>query len=241
MNSSPEQIPRWTGALRMPAAPAVAASTAVPVGAARAYARPSARYFVLKRAIDVAVCGLGLLILSPLFLLITVAVLLDDGWPVFFGQKRSGEDGREFSCWKFRTMIRDAEAVREQLEAENEASGPVFKIKRDPRITGVGNFLRRTSLDELPQLWNILRGEMTLVGPRPPMPAEVAEYTSRQRGRLAARPGLTCLWQISGRSLIGFDRWVEMDLDYVERRSLGLDLWVLLRTVPAVLTGRGAY
>ena len=198
-------------------------------------------YFVLKRAIDVAVCGLGLLILSPLFLLITVAVLLDDGWPVFFGQKRSGEDGREFTCWKFRTMIRDAEAVREQLEAENEASGPVFKIKRDPRITGVGNFLRRTSLDELPQLWNILRGEMTLVGPRPPMPAEVAEYTSRQRGRLAARPGLTCLWQISGRSLIGFDRWVEMDLDYVERRSLGLDLWILLRTVPAVLSGRGAY
>ena len=160
---------------------------------------------------------------------------------VFYRQKRTGLGGREFEFWKFRSMKPGAHATREFLEAANEQSGPVFKIRNDPRMTRVGRFLRKTSIDELPQFWNVLKGDMTLVGPRPPLPAEVAKYEPWQRRRLDVVPGLTCLWQVGGRSDIGFLDWVRMDLQYIRRRSARLDLWILWRTPLAVLLGRGAY
>jgi lipopolysaccharide/colanic/teichoic acid biosynthesis glycosyltransferase len=160
---------------------------------------------------------------------------------VFFRQERLGKDGRRFDMLKFRSMVvRDLE-IPPELLARNEATGPMFKIRRDPRITRVGRWLRRTSLDELPQLLNILRGDMALVGPRPPLPRELNGYDRLQRLRLRVRPGLTGLWQVSGRSNLTFDQMVQLDLSYIERRSLWLDLLILLKTVPSVLAGRGAY
>jgi len=240
MSSSREEMTRLREPLGWSATAPTLARTleaALPVDAAGA--RPG--YLLAKRALDVLATGLGLALLAPLFLLIAVAIYFDDGGPVLFRQRRVGENEREFICLKFRTMFRDAEQRQDDLAQANEASGPVFKMRQDPRITRVGRWLRRSSLDELPQLLNILRGEMTLVGPRPPVPKEVALYTPSQRQRLLVRPGLTCLWQISGRSLIGFERWMELDLEYIRRRSLLLDLWILWRTAPAVISGRGAY
>ena len=151
-----------------------------------------------------------------------------------------GLNGRRFNCHKFRTMVVDAEKRLAELQHLNEVDGPVFKIKRDPRITRVGAVLRKTSLDELPQLWNVLVGEMSLVGPRPPIPSEVEKYERWQRRRLSMRPGITCLWQISGRSNLDFDTWMRLDLSYIDNWSLTLDLVILLKTVPAVLSARGA-
>jgi lipopolysaccharide/colanic/teichoic acid biosynthesis glycosyltransferase len=194
-----------------------------------------------KRLLDVTAVLVGLLVLAPLLVAIALAIKLDTPGPILYRSRRVGEGGRVFSFLKFRSMVRNAEMLRDELIHLNEVDGPVFKISRDPRITRVGAFLRRTSLDELPQLWNILCGDMTLVGPRPPIPEEVRCYQPWQMGRLSVRPGLTCLWQISGRSRVGFEEWMRLDLEYIDHRSLALDLSILLRTVPAVLSGKGAY
>jgi exopolysaccharide biosynthesis polyprenyl glycosylphosphotransferase len=194
-----------------------------------------------KRLVDLVGGVLLLLLTLPVMLVTALAIKLDSPGPVLFVQTRSGRWGRPFRCLKFRSMFVDAEARRADLETRNEANGPVFKIRRDPRVTRVGRIIRKLSIDELPQLFNVLRGEMSLVGPRPPIPAEVESYTLEQRRRLDVKPGLTCIWQVSGRSDIDFERWVMMDLQYIEEESFWLDLRLLLRTIPAVLWGRGAY
>jgi len=197
---------------------------------------------VVKRLIDL-VGGVALLVaLSPLFLLVIVLIKLDSPGPVFFKQTRVGKWGRLFPMYKFRSMYIDAEARKAALMAQNEmAGGVLFKMKDDPRITRVGKYIRRGSIDELPQLWNVLKGDMSLVGPRPPVPSEVALYTLADRRRLDAIPGITCIWQVSGRSEIPFKQQVELDVAYIESQSFWLDLKLLLKTIPAVLLGRGAY
>jgi lipopolysaccharide/colanic/teichoic acid biosynthesis glycosyltransferase len=198
-------------------------------------------YRLVKRLLDVtaALAGLGLLL--PLFPFIVLLIKLETQGPVFFRQQRVGRRGILFDCFKFRSMTEDAEDRKEELAHLNEATGAAFKMKDDPRITGVGRFLRRSSLDEFPQLWNVLRGEMSIVGPRPQIAEEVLQYTPRQALRLLVKPGLTCLWQISGRSHLDFEAWMELDLEYVRRRSLAFDLHVLTRTLPAVIERKGAY
>jgi exopolysaccharide biosynthesis polyprenyl glycosylphosphotransferase len=196
---------------------------------------------VIKRAIDVVGAALGIVLAAPIMLLIALAVRLTSRGPAIFAQERCGLGGRRFRFYKFRTMVEDAEDQRAALVHLNEMRGPVFKISRDPRITRLGAVLRKTSLDELPQLWNVLRGEMSLVGPRPPMPEEVAHYDARQFQRLAVTPGITGLWQVSGRSTINdFETWLELDLAYARRWSLWLDLRILARTVLVVISARGA-
>jgi exopolysaccharide biosynthesis polyprenyl glycosylphosphotransferase len=195
----------------------------------------------LKRALDAVGSLSGLVLLSPLFLVLAILVRLDSRGPIFFKQVRVGKAGREFQFYKFRSMVQDAEAMKTKLMHLNELEGPVFKISDDPRITSIGRFLRRTSLDELPQLFNVLKGDMSLVGPRPPLPAEVANYESWQRQKLSVLPGITCLWQISGRNHIGFTEWMRLDIEYIRRQSFGLDMKILLRTLPAVLLRKGAY
>lgn len=194
-----------------------------------------------KRMIDVLVSLGALPVFVPLGLLAAIAVKLDSEGGVFYRQRRVGQAGRPFTMYKFRSMYKNADGMLGDLREKNEAAGPVFKIRSDPRITRVGAFLRRTSLDELPQIINVLKGEMSLVGPRPPLPHEVENYNDYQRGRLAVKPGLTCLWQVRGRSNISFDQWVEMDLEYIHYQSLWLDFKILLKTIPAVLKGTGAW
>jgi exopolysaccharide biosynthesis polyprenyl glycosylphosphotransferase len=194
-----------------------------------------------KRGIDLILVVFGLLVLTPILLVIATAIKLDSPGPVFYRQQRVGKNGRAFLMCKFRSMCQDADRRLEELRADNEASGPLFKMRKDPRVTRVGGFLRRWSLDELPQLLNVLHGEMSLVGPRPPLPSEVAKYEDWQLGRLRAVPGVTGLWQVSGRSEVPFLDMVRLDLHYIRNWSLGLDLEILLRTIPAVLTNRGAY
>jgi len=185
-----------------------------------------------KRIFDLVGTAAGAILLSPVLLVIAVAIKINSPGPVLYRSRRVGEGGRVFAFLKFRSMVRNAEMLRDELLHLNEVDGPVFKIARDPRITRVGAILRRSSLDELPQLWNVWRGDMSLVGPRPPIPEEVARYSAEQRRRLSVRPGLTCLWQVSGRSHVGFDEWMRLDLAYIDRRSLRLDLSILLRTIP---------
>ena len=192
----------------------------------------------VKRLVDVVSAVIGLLLLSPLVAAVAVLVRRDDGGPVFFRQKRVGLQGRPFEVVKFRSMVPDAEDRRAGLLAHNELNGPVFKVTADPRITRTGRWLRRYSIDELPQLWNVLRGEMSLVGPRPPLPAEVAAYDVWHRRRLSMKPGMTGLWQVRGRREPEFDRWVSADLEYIDRWSLWLDVKILARTIPAALEGR---
>ena len=198
---------------------------------------------VAKRALDIAVVLPALVVLAPLFALVALAIRLHDGGPVLFWQKRVGLNGREMAFPKFRSMCVDAEAVRARIEAQNQhgQDGVTFKMKRDPRITPVGRFIRRFSIDELPQLWCVLAGGMTLVGPRPPLPAEVARYSLLDRQRLSVKPGLTCIWQVNGRSEIPFEQQVQMDIAYIQQRSFGTDLRLLAQTLPAVVRGRGAY
>jgi exopolysaccharide biosynthesis polyprenyl glycosylphosphotransferase len=196
---------------------------------------------LIKRALDLVLCALALIVLAPLLLLIALAITLDSPGPVIYRQQRVGKGGRCFFLYKFRSMHRDAEKQIEHLRALNEASGPLFKMRHDPRITRVGRFLRRWSLDELPQLMNVVQGEMSLVGPRPPLPVEVAQYEPWQLGRLRAVPGVTGLSQVSGRSDLTFGETVRLDLHYIREWSLALDLHILLRTIPAVLSSRGAY
>ena len=194
-----------------------------------------------QRVLDVLFCSILLLLLWPLFGVLALLIRLDSPGPVLFKQARVGLNGEEFPFYKFRSMIADAEARRHLLETQNERSGPVFKMKNDPRITRVGRLLRKFSLDELPQLINVLKGEMSLVGPRPALPSETAKYTPRQRQRLLTLPGVTGLWQVSGRASLSFERSIELDLLYVERQSVALYFRILLLTIPAVLRAEGAY
>lgn len=193
-----------------------------------------------KRGFDIVASALGLVLLAPLMALIGLAIMLESQGPPIFRQARVGQGGKVFTIWKFRSMRLGAEALLAQLEAQNEASGHIFKIKHDPRKTRVGSFLRKTSLDELPQLWNILRGDMSCIGPRPPTTYEVAKYNEVEMGRLAARPGVTGLWQVTKRGDHNFGDMVDLDVEYAQRLSLGLDLSILLKTIPTVLTGRGS-
>lgn len=196
-----------------------------------------------KRALDLCVVLPALLLLAPLFAGVGLAIRLHDGGPVLFWQRRVGLNGREFAFPKFRSMCVDAEAVRAQIESLNQhgRDGVTFKMKRDPRITPVGRFIRRFSIDELPQLWCVLVGHMTLVGPRPPLPSEAARYSLLDRHRMSVKPGLTCIWQVSGRSEIPFEQQVQMDIAYIQQRSMGTDVKLLAKTLPAVVRGRGAY
>jgi exopolysaccharide biosynthesis polyprenyl glycosylphosphotransferase len=194
----------------------------------------------LKRVFDIAVSGAALWVLMPLLLGVAALVKLTSRGPVLFRQKRVGLHGKPFSMLKFRTMVENAEALKASLATQNEMDGPVFKMKRDPRITPIGRFLRKFSIDELPQLLNVLRGDMSVVGPRPPVPSEVAKYEGWQRRRLSVRPGLTCVWQVSGRNEISFEQWMYMDLQYIDHWSFSSDLALIFRTVPVVLLGRGA-
>ncbi|MGH2466538.1 MAG: sugar transferase, partial [Candidatus Limnocylindrales bacterium] len=193
---------------------------------------------LVKRAVDVAGALVGLVVLSPVFVALGTIVLVGEGAPILFHQARVGLHGRAFRMVKFRTMVPDAEAQVAELEELNEVQGQAFKLTDDPRISRVGRFLRRTSLDELPQLWNVLSGSMSLVGPRPPLPREVAAYDLWHRRRLSMKPGITGLWQVSARREVDFDRWVALDLDYIDRWSLWLDFKIMLRTIPALLSGR---
>ena len=194
-----------------------------------------------KRAMDLAGAAIALLLLWPVILAAAIAIKLDTRGPVFYRQRRVGAGGREFGFFKLRTMQVGADELKCDLQEENEASGPVFKMRADPRITRVGRFLRRSSIDELPQFWNVLTGDMSLVGPRPPTPDEVVRYEPGQLRRLQITPGITCLWQVSGRSEVAFVDWVRLDLRYAERRSPAYDLGLIVKTVPAVISGRGAF
>ncbi|MCC6173985.1 MAG: sugar transferase [Chloroflexi bacterium] len=202
---------------------------------------PVARVTWIKRAFDLLVGGAIVAAFAPIVLAIALAIKLDSAGPILYRQERIGKDGVRFQMLKFRSMRQDADALLASLQTQNEASGPLFKMRDDPRVTRVGRLLRRSSLDELPQLVNVLRGEMSLVGPRPPMPKEVAQYEDWQHGRLRAVPGMTGLWQVSGRSDVPFHDMVRLDLHYIRNWSLWLDLEILVRTIPAVLGNRGAY
>lgn len=194
-----------------------------------------------KRALDLLVASTAIITLAPILALTALAIRLDSRGPAIFRQTRIGKDGKPFTMFKFRSMTTDAEAKRQDLLATSDRSGVCFKARRDPRVTRVGRLIRRASIDELPQIFNVLRGEMSIVGPRPALPSEVRNYPVRAYGRLAVKPGITGVWQVSGRADIGFDQMVEMDLDYARRASVALDFSLILRTFGAVLTGRGAY
>ena len=192
----------------------------------------SAFYLVSKRIIDIVGSLCGIILLSPLFLIVAILIKLDDPkGKVFFAQERNGRYPKTFKMYKFRSMVHNAEELLKDLMDRNEQTGPVFKINDDPRITKVGKVIRKTSIDELPQLFNVLKGDMSLVGPRPAIPREVEQYNSYQMQRLAVKPGLTCIWQVSGRNNIGFDEWVEMDIEYIKTRSLWLDIKLIFKTV----------
>jgi exopolysaccharide biosynthesis polyprenyl glycosylphosphotransferase len=195
---------------------------------------------LLKRLIDITASSVLLIFLSPLFAVVSFLIKRTSKGPVFFKQQRVGYNGRLFNCLKFRTMVENAEELRDDLLELNEMDGPVFKIKNDPRLTKVGKILRKTSIDELPQFINVLRGDMSLVGPRPPIPSEVKEYELVDRRRLSMRPGITCLWQVNGRNSIPFEKWMELDRQYIDQWSLWLDFKILAKTIPAVLRGSGA-
>ena len=207
----------------------------------RLFKAPKKNFWLKKRAFDLVVSLLALLILSPFLLIIYILIFIDDphGSPIF-RQKRVGRHGKLFTMYKFRTMVCNAEELKKQLETQNEMDGPVFKIKDDPRITRMGHFLRTTSIDEILQLVNVVKGDMSLVGPRPPLPDEVAKYDDYQKLRLVVTPGLTCIWQTaSDRNDIPFDEWVEMDIDYIEHRTMLMDLKVLFKTALVVITREG--
>jgi lipopolysaccharide/colanic/teichoic acid biosynthesis glycosyltransferase len=199
-------------------------------------------YLAVKRGLDVIITVIALIVLAPIFGLVALLIKLHDGGCVFFVQRRVGKDGQTFAFYKFRSMTMDADDLRPHLLRRNHHPDSLtFKMRKDPRVTWIGRIIRRTSLDELPQLYNVLRGEMTLVGPRPALPCEVERYTEAERRRLAVTPGLTCIWQVSGRADLPFRDQVQLDIAYIHRQSLLLDLQILARTIPAVVCGRGAY
>jgi exopolysaccharide biosynthesis polyprenyl glycosylphosphotransferase len=195
---------------------------------------------LLKRFFDISVSAAGMVVLAPVFLGIALAIKMTSPGPVIFRQNRCGLNGRRFTMYKFRSMVENAEERMPELE-HLSTRHIAFKLARDPRVTNLGKWLRRFSLDELPQLWNVLRGDMSIVGPRPPLPGEVDRYERWQRRRLRMRPGLTCLWAVSGRDRIDFNTWMRMDISYIENWSLQLDWAIILRTIPYVLVGKGAH
>lgn len=196
----------------------------------------------VKRGFDIAMALGALIVLAPLFAVVALGIWITDRGAPFFSQTRVGKDGREFKFYKFRSMVLDADAMKAALMKQNEQSdNRTFKMKKDPRITRIGAFIRHTSIDELPQLWNIVVGDMSIVGPRPAVPSEVARYTASDRRRFAVMPGLTCIWQVSGRSLLAFPKQVELDVLYIKTRGFFVDLALIARTLPAVLSARGAY
>lgn len=198
-------------------------------------------YEVVKRLIDIVCSFLGLLMLSPLFIIIAIIIKSTSKGPIFFSQKRIGKKGKEFDMYKFRSMVVNAEELKEKLAAQNEMSGPMFKMKDDPRVTKVGKFIRKTSIDELPQLWNILKGDMSLVGPRPSLPKEVAQFDEWMYKRLEVKPGLTCYWQVSGRNNIDFEDWMKLDVKYVEERNLWIDIKLIFKTVGVLFGDKNAH
>jgi exopolysaccharide biosynthesis polyprenyl glycosylphosphotransferase len=192
-----------------------------------------------KRAFDLLSSAFALIALAPLFIFVALAIKLTSKGPVFFKQNRVGKHGHDFGMYKFRSMVTNAEEIRKNLEYLNEQSGPVFKIKNDPRITPVGRFIRKYSIDELPQLFNILVGDMSVVGPRPALPSEVDRYDNWHLNRLSVPPGLTCVWQVSGRNSVPFEKWMEMDAHYVKNWSFSYDMLLIVKTLPVVFFGRG--
>ncbi|WP_291677247.1 sugar transferase [Clostridium sp.] len=197
-------------------------------------------YEVIKRLIDVVCSFLGVLVLSPLFIIIAIIIKTTSKGPVFFSQKRVGKNGKEFNMYKFRSMVVNAEELKEKLADQNEMSGPMFKMKDDPRVTKVGKFIRKTSIDELPQLWNVLKGDMSLVGPRPSLPKEVAQFEEWMYKRLEVKPGLTCYWQVSGRNNIDFEDWMKLDIKYVDERSTWIDIKLIFKTVGVLFGDKNA-
>lgn len=198
------------------------------------------RYEKIKRFFDICLSTAALVVLSPLLLVIAILIYLEDKGPVIYSQTRIGKDGRAFKLYKFRSMCVDADERLRDLQKLNERDGPVFKIKNDPRVTKVGKFIRKTCIDELPQLVNIIKGDMSIVGPRPPLPNEVEQYNSYQKQRLLVVPGLTCYWQIQKGEETTFDEWVELDLKYIKERSILLDFRLILLTFKVILSGKGA-
>ena len=198
-------------------------------------------YEVIKRLIDVVCSFLGVLVLSPLFIIIAIIIKTTSKGPVFFSQRRVGKNGKEFYMYKFRSMVVNAEELKEKLSAQNEMSGPMFKMKDDPRVTKVGKFIRKTSIDELPQLWNVLKGDMSLVGPRPSLPKEVAQFEDWMYKRLEVKPGLTCYWQVSGRNNIDFEDWMKLDVKYVKERNLWIDIKLIFKTVGVLFGDKNAH
>lgn len=198
-------------------------------------------YEVIKRVIDVVCSFIGVLVLSPLFIIIAIIIKFTSKGPVFFSQRRVGRDGKEFKMYKFRSMVVNAEELKEKLVAQNEMSGPMFKMKDDPRVTKVGKFIRKTSIDELPQLWNVLKGDMSLVGPRPSLPKEVAQFEDWMYRRLEVKPGLTCYWQVSGRNNIDFEDWMKLDIKYVDERSTWIDIKLIFKTVGVLFGDKNAH
>ncbi len=198
--------------------------------------------YLVKRLLDIVASAILLVLLLPFFLIVAIAIRLEDPGPILFKQTRVGRWGALFTMWKFRSMYTDAEERKKELMARNEMEGGVtFKMKDDPRVTKVGRVIRKASIDELPQLWNVLKGDMSLVGPRPPVPKEVDQYSLSDRRRLEVIPGITCIWQVSGRSDIPFDQQVELDVQYIQSQSFWTDIKILLKTIPALLFGTGAY
>jgi lipopolysaccharide/colanic/teichoic acid biosynthesis glycosyltransferase len=234
--------PMQTVLLHAPTTRSTAVSTAFLPVYLRTIGTPSVTYLTAKRSVDILISATLLILLIPLFLIVGLLIKLTDGGPVFFRQSRVGIRGKEFFFNKFRSMIVNAEAMKQEILKLNKHRNSItFKMIRDPRITWIGRILRKTSIDELPQLWNVLLGEMTLVGPRPAVPSEVARYNSHERRRLNTVPGLTCIWQVSGRADLDFRQQVDLDLKYIRERSFWLDVKLLLLTIPAVLSGKGAY
>ena len=198
-------------------------------------------YKICKRIIDIIGAGLGLILLSPIIAIVACAVKVTSKGPIFFSQKRVGKNGELFEMYKFRSMVVNAEELKENLEDQNEMSGPMFKIKDDPRVTKVGKFIRKTSIDELPQLWNILKGDMSLVGPRPSLPKEVEQFDNWMFKRLTVRPGLTCYWQVSGRNNIDFEDWMKLDVKYVEERNIWIDIKLIFKTIFVLFGDKNAH
>lgn len=198
-------------------------------------------YRITKRVFDVIASLLGLVILSPVFLVLAICIKLDDGGPVFYSQERIGKNGKPFKMYKFRSMRVNADKELEKIARQNEVDGAMFKIKNDPRITRIGKFIRKTSIDEFPQLVNVLLGQMSIVGPRPPLPREVVEYTNYDKQRLYVSPGCTGLWQVTVRNSVGFDEMVNIDLHYIQRRSVFLDLKIIIKTIKVIFVPNDAY
>ncbi|WP_127531050.1 sugar transferase [Paenibacillus kobensis] len=199
-------------------------------------------YLILKRAMDIIGAAVGILILSPVFISVAILIKLEDPrGPIFFHQSRVGKNETGFRMYKFRSMVSNAEELLEGLLSQNEIEGAMFKMKEDPRITRIGRFIRRTSIDELPQLWNVIRGDMSLVGPRPPIPREVAEYTNHDKIRLKVTPGCTGLWQVSGRNELTFKQMVELDIEYIQNRTILFDIKIMLRTVKVLFGSKNAF